>query len=166
MKLQFEPTSTHNADSVLSLFRVVDRRSKSNTQTHHPLDGAGKLKLGLDMSNKEEPQEVPEQPQVSEEADQIFMKMKETGLIPNAVAMPDGLCKDALVQEAIKLFGSMREKGTIPEVVIYTVVVDGFCKAQKFEDAKRIFRKMQSNGIVPNAFPSSVLLLILDMVLG
>ncbi|KAM1165271.1 hypothetical protein PS2_024468 [Malus domestica] len=80
--------------------------------------------------------------------------------------MPDGLCKDALVHEAIKLFGSMSEKGTIPKVVINTAVVDGFCKAQKFEDAKRIFRKMQSNGIVPNAFPSSVLLLILDMVLG
>ena len=26
--------------------------------------------------------------------------------------------------------------------------------------------KMQSNGIVPNAFPSSVPLLVLDMVLG
>ncbi|CAN6544889.1 unnamed protein product [Malus baccata var. baccata] len=92
----------------------------------------------------EEPQEVPEPPQAAEEADQIFKKMKETGLIPNAVAMLDELCKDGLVQEAMKLFGSMREKGTIPEV--------------KFEDAKRIFRKMQSNGIVPNAFSYTVLI--------
>ncbi|KAM1345938.1 hypothetical protein FF1_035260 [Malus domestica] len=117
-----------------------------------------KLKLGLDKSKREEPQEVPEPPQAAEEADQIFKKMKETGLIPNAVAMLDGLCKDGLVQEAMKLFGSMREKGTIPEVVIYTAVVDGFCKAQKFEDAKRIFRKMQSNGIVPNASSYTVLI--------
>ncbi|XP_011040849.1 PREDICTED: pentatricopeptide repeat-containing protein At4g38150 [Populus euphratica] len=94
----------------------------------------------------------------SQDAEQIFNKMKETGLIPNAVAMLDGLCKDGLVQEALKLFGTMREKGTIPEVVIYTAVVDGFCKAHKLDDAKRIFRKMQSNGITPNAFSYAVLI--------
>ncbi|XP_038976727.1 pentatricopeptide repeat-containing protein At4g38150-like [Phoenix dactylifera] len=94
----------------------------------------------------------------SEDADEIFKKMKETGLIPNAVAMLDGLCKDGLIQEAMKLFGLMREKGTIPEVVIYTAVVEGFCKAAKFDDAKRIFRKMQKNGIMPNAFSYAVLI--------
>ncbi|KAG1363296.1 pentatricopeptide repeat-containing protein [Cocos nucifera] len=99
---------------------------------------------------------VPESP--PEDADDIFKKMKETGLIPNAVAMLDGLCKDGLVQEAMKLFGLMREKGTIPEVVIYTAVVEGFCKAAKFDDAKRIFRKMQKNGIMPNAFSYAVLI--------
>ncbi|KAJ4963713.1 hypothetical protein NE237_023652 [Protea cynaroides] len=92
-----------------------------------------------------------------EDADEIFKKMKETGLIPNAVAMLDGLCKDGLIQEAMKLFGLMREKGTIPEVVIYTAVVEGFCKAHKLDDAKRIFRKMQNNGISPNAFSYGVL---------
>ncbi|KAJ0077226.1 hypothetical protein Patl1_35573 [Pistacia atlantica] len=86
-----------------------------------------------------------------QDADEIFKKMKETGLIPNAVAMLDGLCKDGLVQEAMKLFGLLRETGTIPEVVIYTAVVDGFCKAHKLDDAKRIFRKMQTKaGHSPN----------------
>ncbi|KAG0452661.1 hypothetical protein HPP92_025033 [Vanilla planifolia] len=98
----------------------------------------------------------PESP--PEDADEIFRKMKETGLIPNAVAMLDGLCKDGLVQEAMKLFGLMREKGSIPEVVIYTAVVEGFCKATKFDDAKRIFRKMQNNGVVPNSFSYSVII--------
>lgn len=97
-------------------------------------------------------------PAPPEDADEIFKKMKETGLIPNAVAMLDGLCKDGLVQEAMKLFGLMREKGTIPEVVIYTAVVDGFCKAQKYDDAVRIFRKMQGNGIVPNAFSYGIII--------
>ncbi|KAG8375827.1 hypothetical protein BUALT_Bualt10G0140800 [Buddleja alternifolia] len=92
------------------------------------------------------------------DADEIFTKMKETGLIPNAVAMLDGLCKDGLVQEAMKLFGLMREKGMIPEVVIYTAVVEGFCKAHKFDDAVRIFKKMQSNRVVPNAFSYGVLI--------
>ncbi|XP_057449403.1 pentatricopeptide repeat-containing protein At4g38150-like isoform X2 [Lotus japonicus] len=97
------------------------------------------------------------QPAMPEDADEIFKKMKETGLIPNAVAMLDGLCKDGLVQEALKLFGLMREKGTIPEIVIYTAVVEGYTKAHKADDAKRIFRKMQSNGISPNAFSYTVL---------
>lgn len=128
-----------------------------------------KFKLGNDNLVDNKRDNPHQQPQVSEpppsqplaipeDADEIFKKMKETGLIPNAVAMLDGLCKDGLVQEAMKLFGLMREKGTIPEVVIYTAVVDGFCKAQKLDDAKRIFRKMQNNGIVPNAFSYTVLI--------
>ncbi|KAL6607932.1 hypothetical protein ACP70R_040995 [Stipagrostis hirtigluma subsp. patula] len=93
--------------------------------------------------------EAPSQP---EDVDEIFRKMKQTGLIPNAVAMLDGLCKSGLVQDAMKLFGLMREKGAIPEVVIYTAVVEAFCKAAKLDDAVRIFRKMQGNGVIPNAF--------------
>ncbi|KAJ7975890.1 Pentatricopeptide repeat-containing protein family [Quillaja saponaria] len=100
----------------------------------------------------------PDREPAPQDADEIFKRMKETGLIPNAVAMLDGLCKDGLVQEAMKLFGLMREKGTIPEVVIYTAVVEGFAKAQKPEDAKRIFRKMQNNGISPNAFSYTVII--------
>ncbi|KAL3830775.1 hypothetical protein ACJIZ3_019577 [Penstemon smallii] len=116
----------------------------------------------VDNSNVIQPEKkaenVEEKPSPPEDADEIFKKMKESGLIPNAVAMLDGLCKDGLVQEAMKLFGLMREKGTIPEVVIYSAVVEGFCKAQKFDDAVRIFKKMQSNGVVPNAFSYGVLI--------
>ncbi|KAK7255126.1 hypothetical protein RIF29_28529 [Crotalaria pallida] len=103
----------------------------------------------------------PNQPALEsmpQDADQIFKRMKETGLIPNAVAMLDGLCKDGLVQEALKLFGLMREKGTIPKIVIYTAVVEGYTKAHKPDDAKRIFRKMQSTDILPNAFSYTVLI--------
>lgn len=106
------------------------------------------------MSNSNQPAPEP----MPQDADEIFKKMKETGLIPNAVAMLDGLCKDGNVQEALKLFGLMREKGTIPEIVIYTAVVEGYTKAHKADDAIRIFRKMQSNGISPNAFSYTVLI--------
>ncbi|KAL6878190.1 hypothetical protein ACP4OV_012652 [Aristida adscensionis] len=102
---------------------------------------------GAERQQAEE--ETPSQP---EDVDDIFRKMKETGLIPNAVAMLDGLCKNGLLQDAMKLFGLMREKGAIPEVVIYTAVVEAFCKASKLDDATRIFRKMQGNGVIPNAF--------------
>lgn len=94
----------------------------------------------------------------TEDAEVIFKKMKQSGLIPNAVAMLDGLCRDGLVQEAMKLFEVMREKRTMPEVVVYTAVVEGFCQAQKLDDAKRVFRKMQGNGIAPNAFSYAVLI--------
>lgn len=113
-----------------------------------------KLKLGDaaaagNSGVRQQPEHEPQQP---EDVDEIFRKMKETGLIPNAVEMLDGLCKNGLVQEAMKLFGLMREKGSIPEVVIYTAVVEAFCKASKLDDAVRIFRKMQGNGVIPNAF--------------
>ncbi|CAA0842208.1 Pentatricopeptide repeat-containing protein [Striga hermonthica] len=135
-----------------------DARIRNETDA----DFLERFKLGFDRKSenpKTENAENTEQPlPPPEDADEIFKKMKETGLIPNAVSMLDGLCKDGLVQEAMKLFGSMREKGTIPEVVVYTAVVEGFCKAQKFEDAVRIFRKMQGNGVDPNAFSYQVLI--------
>ncbi|XP_057762950.1 pentatricopeptide repeat-containing protein At4g38150 isoform X1 [Arachis stenosperma] len=131
-----------------------------------------KFKLGFDNKtantsesasgnqSEEAKRSNPNQPaseSMPQDANEIFKKMKETGLIPNAVAMLDGLCKDGFVQEALKLFGLMREKGTIPEIVIYTAVVEGFTKAHKADDAIRIFRKMQSNGISPNVFSYTVL---------
>jgi pentatricopeptide repeat protein len=140
------------------------RLSAANNKADFEFLDKLKLGVGAKQESKEEKEgEVkaetsPSPPPPPQEAEEIFRKLKETGLIPNAVAMLDGLCKDGLVQEAMKLFGLMREKGTIPEVVIYTAVVEGFCKAQKFDDAKRIFRKMQSNGISPNAVSYSVLI--------
>jgi pentatricopeptide repeat protein len=138
-----EPPQALNLDSTLSDHGFLEQ-----------------FKLGVHEDSREQkpqPQEETSQPlQPPEDSDEIFGKMKEGGLIPNAVAMLDGLCKDGLVQEAMKLFGLMRDKGTIPEVVIYTAVVEGFCKAHKIEDAKRIFRKMQTTGISPNAFSYGV----------
>lgn len=142
--------------------------SRAPQQSSQPqaanLDFLEKFKLGFDkagekkeppkMVNNNQPTELPQ----PEDADEIFKKMKETGLIPNAVSMLHGLCQDGLVQEAMKLFSLMHEKGTIPEVIIYTAVIEGFCKAHKLDDAKRIFRKMQGNGLSPNAITYGVLI--------
>ncbi|XP_021301101.1 pentatricopeptide repeat-containing protein At4g38150 [Herrania umbratica] len=159
-----------NGSSFQSLntkFASVPNRRREDSQSDENF--LEKFKLGLDNKRGKQPsdseaaallrrKEQEEKPSPPQDADEIFKKMKETGLIPNAVAMLDGLCKDGLIQEAMKLFGSMREKGTIPEVVIYTAVVDGFCKAHKLDDAKRIFRKMQSKGVTPNSFSYTVLI--------
>ncbi|TKY70361.1 Pentatricopeptide repeat-containing protein [Spatholobus suberectus] len=133
-----------SGDSFLDKFRLG-----FEDKTVNPLEvAASKQSEEAKRSNPNQ----PAQESMPQDADEIFKKMKETGLIPNAVAMLDGLCKDGLVQEALKLFGLMREKGTIPEIVIYTAVVEGYSKAHRADDAKRIFRKMQSSGISPNAF--------------
>lgn len=165
-----------NKHSEGSSFRFANEgsssRQRSESLSHKDFSFLEKFKLNTDnqSSSKEKTeqsspprfsesmQEKQSQPQRPPEADEIFKKMKETGLIPNAVAMLDGLCKDGLIQEAMKLFGLIREKGTIPEVVIYTAVVEGFCKAEKLDEAIRIFRKMQNNGISPNAFSFGVLI--------
>lgn len=128
-----------------------DKKVEQNSVAKAPIYGGGILNA---KNEKIVEGKVPAPP---EDAEQIFKQMKETGLIPNAVAMLDGLCKDGLVQQAMDLFRTMREKGNIPEVVVYTAVVEGFCKAHKVDDANRIFRKMQSLGIVPNAFSYTVI---------
>ncbi|KAA0050550.1 hypothetical protein IC582_000629 [Cucumis melo] len=137
--------------SFLEKFKLnTDNQSSGNEKTE---ENSSSAPVSESMQEKQQSQH-----QRPPAADEIFRKMKESGLIPNAVAMLDGLCKDGLIQEAMKLFALIREKGTIPEVVIYTAVVDGFCKAEKFDEAIRIFRKMQNKGISPNAFSFGVLI--------
>ncbi|GAB4852987.1 hypothetical protein Ancab_017176 [Ancistrocladus abbreviatus] len=162
-----EEDNLRKKDSQFSIREFLRRPLKDEEKggDQEKSDFLEKFKLGGVGSKKNPPEkgtdQLPQEEKVQEppeDADVIFKKMKETGLIPNAVAMLDGLCKDGLTQEALKLFGLMREKGRMPEVVIYTAVVDGFCQAQKLDDAKRIFKKMQSNGIVPNAFSYTVLI--------
>lgn len=163
----YSPGSQHSRKS--GQFGVRENQYQGRESEVEDSDFLEKFKLRFDRNKSENPdtKESPERrDEVAataselppEDADEIFKKMKETGLIPNAVAMLDGLCKDGLVQEAMKLFGVMREKGTLPEVVIYTAVVEGFCQAQKLEDAIRIFRKMQGNGVTPNAFSYRILI--------
>ncbi|XP_076882418.1 uncharacterized protein LOC143530896 [Bidens hawaiensis] len=139
-----------DVDGFLDRFKLGFDQDNNNNNNNHNKPNSEKLNSGGDG-------ELASSPAPPEDADEIFRKMKETGLIPNAVAMLHGLCSDGLVQDALKLFGVMRERGSIPEVVIYTAVVEGFCKAHKPDEAIRIFRKMQSNGIVPNAFSYGVL---------
>lgn len=132
-------------ESLMEKLKLGDARVPASASASASASAGNKVE-------EQQPEHEPGQSPQSEDVDEIFRKMKQTGLIPNAVAMLDGLCKSGLVQEAMKLFGLMREKGAIPEVVIYTAVVEAFCKADKPDDAVRIFKKMQANGVIPNAF--------------
>jgi len=142
-----------SGDSFLDKFKF-DFDDKIGSQSDVEASSQSEEARAVNSSNFNQ----PAQESMPQDADAIFKKMKETGLIPNAVAMLDGLCKDGNFQEALKLFGLMREKGTIPDIVIYAAVVEGYTKAHRADDAIRIFRKMQSNGISPNAFSYTVLI--------
>lgn len=163
-KLDFDDMGKKKSQSFDKDLEEMDFDDTPSIETHNDKKSSGSILETVDLGDtspprtakKVRPNNMKIEPPAG--ADEIFKKMKETGLIPNAVAMLDGLCKDGLVQEAMKLFGSMREKGTIPEVVIYTAVVEGFCKAAKFDDAIRIFRKMQKNEIVPNAISYGIII--------
>ncbi|XP_074275551.1 uncharacterized protein LOC141599448 [Silene latifolia] len=130
---------------------LTDEKSRGNED-----DGVKEETRFSEVNSTSPPEEI--KMDVPQDADEIFNNMKKSGLIPNAVAMLEGLCNDGLVHEAMKIFGIMREKGTMPEVVVYTSVVEGFCQAEKIDDATRVFKKMKDNGIVPNAFSYAVLI--------
>ncbi|GJX56348.1 pentatricopeptide repeat-containing protein [Tanacetum coccineum] len=144
-----------------SRYRVNDREVRKPDSRKPDSRKPDKTLSFTPFGDKEEKERKPEflnaRKAPPEDADEIFRKMKETGLIPNAVSMLHGLCSDGLVHDAMKLFGEMRERGSIPEVVIFTAVVEGFCKSGKLDEAVRIFRKMEKNGIVPNAFSYGVI---------
>ncbi|KAL4197977.1 hypothetical protein AMTRI_Chr03g43580 [Amborella trichopoda] len=141
-----------NSEEAINKFELDDNGNMVRTRAR------GEEAINKDLPLAETPKLEELKQEQTQDSEEIFKKMKETGMIPNAVAMLDGLCKDGLVQEAMKLFGTMREKGTIPEIVIYTAVVDAFCKSGKFEDAIRVFRKMQKNGITPNAYSYTMII--------
>ncbi|KAF3784307.1 Pentatricopeptide repeat-containing protein [Nymphaea thermarum] len=146
------PTEPPKDNDLFHKFRLTEDEDDEEGQA--AAVGAHKTASPVDATREG----VESRVEVPPNAKEIFNKMKETGMIPNAVAMLDGLCKDGLIQVAMKLFGLMRENGTIPDVVIYTAVVDGFCKAMQFDDATKIFKKMQSNGVVPNAYSYGVII--------
>ncbi|VAH60960.1 unnamed protein product [Triticum turgidum subsp. durum] len=84
-----------------------------------------KLKLGDAASSTgsnieaQQPDHEPGPPLQTEDVDGIFRKMKETGLIPNAVAMLDGLCKNGLG------------------------LVDAVCKMKGVEEGDKLVRSFQ-----------------------
>ncbi|KAK7391758.1 hypothetical protein VNO78_20179 [Psophocarpus tetragonolobus] len=83
-----------------------------------------KFKLGFDDKTVNSSEDA--NGKQSEEA----KKMKETGLIPNAVAMLDGLCKD----------------GHSPNVTTFVGLVDGFCKEKGVEEAKSAIKTLTEKG--------------------
>eukprot|EP01018_Ginkgo_biloba_P008586 Gb_26477 [translate_table: standard] len=132
-----------------------DEEEKKKPPKPQPGNVATKYKPLFDPFNKKPVIQEPDDPTDLQE---IFHKMKEDGLIQNAVAMFDGLSKDGLTHEAMKLFGEMKDKGTVPEVVAHTAVVEAYSKAGKPKDAVRVFMRMQASGVKPNAYSYAVLI--------
>ncbi|KAL3753259.1 hypothetical protein ACJRO7_000625 [Eucalyptus globulus] len=64
----------------------------------------------------------------------------------------DGLCKEGLITEALRLHESMSKKGIKPDVVTYTSLIHGLCNVGQMEDALILLEEMTSGGIQPDIF--------------
>lgn len=101
---------------------------------------------------------VIQEPDDPTDLQEVFHKMREDGLVQQAVKMFDALSKDGLTHEAMKLFGQMKDKSRMPDVVAHTAVVEAYAKAGKPKDALKVFMRMQASGCLPNSYSYSVLI--------
>ncbi|GFP95765.1 pentatricopeptide repeat-containing protein at1g62910 [Phtheirospermum japonicum] len=62
----------------------------------------------------------------------------------------DGLCKDRMMYDALKLFDEMSEKVIPPDVATYNALVCGLCNLSCWGEAKMIIKKMIDYKIYPN----------------
>jgi len=133
-----------------------DEEEKKKKQIAKPKGAVDtKYKPLFDPFNKKPVIQEPDDPTDLQE---IFHKMKEDGLVQQAVKMFDGLSKDGLTHEAMKLFGQMKDKSKMPDVVAHTAVVEAYAKAGKPKDALKVFMRMQASGCLPNSYSYSVLI--------
>ncbi|KAJ6403275.1 hypothetical protein OIU84_015232 [Salix udensis] len=77
----------------------------------------------------------------SQDAEQIFNKMKETGLIPNA-----GLSKCNLLDDAIDFCFEMLELGHSPNVTTFVGLIDGLCREKGVEEARTVIGTLRQKG--------------------
>ncbi|GFP87998.1 pentatricopeptide repeat-containing protein at1g62670 mitochondrial [Phtheirospermum japonicum] len=67
-----------------------------------------------------------------------------------------GLCKDRMIDDALKLFDEMSEKGITPDVVTYNALICGFCNLSRWREgglggwAKDVLQIMMLQNVNPN----------------
>lgn len=131
-----------------------EERKKQAEKPKGPVDPK-KHKPLFDPFNKKPVIQEPDDPT---DLQDVFHKMREDGLVQQAVKMFDALSKDGLTHEAMKLFGQMKDKSRMPDVVAHTAVVEAYAKAGKPKDALKVFMRMQASGCLPNSYSYSVLI--------
>ncbi|XP_059648348.1 pentatricopeptide repeat-containing protein At4g38150-like [Cornus florida] len=114
-----------------------------------------KLPPPYDPFNKKAVIEEPGDPKNLQE---VFHKIRNDGLINNAVKMFDALSKDGLTHEALELFGQIKDKGNMPDVVAHTAVIEAYANAGQGKDALKVYLRMLASGVTPNAYTYTVLI--------
>ncbi|GFQ00403.1 pentatricopeptide repeat-containing protein at1g62670 mitochondrial [Phtheirospermum japonicum] len=54
----------------------------------------------------------------------------------------DSLCKDKMMDDALKLFDEMSEKGIPPDVVTYNALICGLCNLSCWSEVKMLVKNM------------------------
>ncbi|KAK6156246.1 hypothetical protein DH2020_010494 [Rehmannia glutinosa] len=70
----------------------------------------------------------------------------------------DGLCKDRVIDSAVKLFAEMTEKGITPNIVTYNILVCGFCNLGRWREVKMFLKEMMDCKICPDVRTFSTLI--------
>ncbi|KAK4402258.1 hypothetical protein Sango_0966500, partial [Sesamum angolense] len=73
------------------------------------------------------------------QAFELFRVMERGSCMPDTYiysTLINGLCKDKLIDPAVKLFYEMLEKGVVPDVVTYTSLLHGLCSLSRLQEAK------------------------------
>ncbi|GMP52092.1 hypothetical protein CsSME_00018046 [Camellia sinensis var. sinensis] len=79
--------------------------------------------------------------------------MEEGSCKPNTVVyntVIDSLCKDKMVDDAMKLFSKINEQGICQDVATYTSLIHGLCNFGRWKEATRMFIEMLDSGIAPD----------------
>ncbi|KAF5962200.1 hypothetical protein HYC85_003409 [Camellia sinensis] len=90
----------------------------------------------------------------------LLRTMEEGSYKPDIIVYStviDGLCKDRMVDDAMKLFSKMNEQGIRPDVITYTSLIHGLCNFGWWKKATEILREMLDSGIAPNVRTFNVL---------
>ncbi|KAG2299475.1 hypothetical protein Bca52824_035947 [Brassica carinata] len=72
--------------------------------------------------------------------------------------MIDGLCKNGLLDEAVKMLNEMSRDGVDPDIVTYSALINGFCKVGRFRTVKEIVCRVYRAGLSPNGIIYSTLI--------
>lgn len=134
-----------------------EKEEESTTQisTRRKEIDKSKLPPPYDPFNKKPVIEEPEDPKNLQE---VFHKIRNDGLINNAVKMFDGLSKDGLTHEALELFSQIKDKGQMPDVVAHTAVIEAYANAGQPKEALKVYMRMLGSGVLPNAYTYTVLI--------
>ncbi|KAL0400613.1 UNVERIFIED_CONTAM: hypothetical protein Slati_4091200 [Sesamum latifolium] len=72
-------------------------------------------------------------------------------------AVIDGLCKDKMVDDALRLLSRMIDKGISPNVVTCNSIIKGLCVVGRWKDVKDLLNEMLDNKISPNVWTCNIL---------
>ncbi|CAN1844942.1 Pentatricopeptide repeat-containing protein At5g18950 [Linum perenne] len=70
----------------------------------------------------------------------------------------NGLCKNRMPLEALKVFNDLKDRGHVLNKAMYTAIIHGLCDTKHLSHARQLWLEMIRNGIVPNRYTYNALI--------